>query len=108
VASKTNEKWSLHSFLTTVPQQANVAGSILLFFYKKKTKQNKKVIKYEKWSLHSFLTTTPQQADVADNILLFFYKKKRKQNKKNNKILQATSACCGAVVRNECRDHFSI
>jgi hypothetical protein len=45
---------------------------------------------------------------VAGNILLFFYKKKTKQNKKNNKILQATSACCEAVVRNECRDHFSI
>jgi hypothetical protein len=44
---------------------------------------------------------------VAGNILLFFYKKKTKQNKKNNKILPATSACCGAVVRNECRDHFS-
>jgi hypothetical protein len=45
---------------------------------------------------------------VSGNILLFFYKKKTKQNKKNDKILQATSACCGAVVRNECRDHFSI
>jgi hypothetical protein len=45
---------------------------------------------------------------VAGNILLFFYKKKRNQNKKNNKILPATSACCGAVVRNECRDHFSV
>jgi hypothetical protein len=45
---------------------------------------------------------------VAGSILLFFYKKKRKQNKKNNKILLATSACCGAVVRNECRDHFSL
>jgi hypothetical protein len=45
---------------------------------------------------------------VAGNILLFFYKKKTKQNKKNNKILQATSACCGTVVRNECRDHFSV
>jgi len=44
---------------------------------------------------------------VTDNILLFFYKKKRKENKKNNKILPATSACCGAVVRNECRDYFS-
>jgi len=44
---------------------------------------------------------------VAGNILLLFYKKKRKQNKKNNKILPATSTCCGAVVRNECRDHFS-
>jgi hypothetical protein len=55
----------------------------------------------------SFLTTAPQQADVAGNILLFFYKKKTKQNKKNNKILPATSACCVAVVRNECRDHFS-
>jgi len=40
------EKWSLHSFLTTAPQQADVAGNILLFFYKKKTKQNKKIIKY--------------------------------------------------------------
>jgi hypothetical protein len=64
-------------------------------------------IEREKWSLHSFLITTPQQADVADNILLFFYKKKRKQNKNNNKILQVTSACCGTVVKNECRDHFS-
>jgi len=27
--------------------------------------------------------------------------------KKNNKILPATSVCCGTVVRNECRDHFS-
>jgi hypothetical protein len=44
---------------------------------------------------------------VADNILLFFYKNKRKQNKKNNKILPATSACCGTVVRNECMNHFS-
>jgi hypothetical protein len=30
-----------------------------------------------------------------------------KTKQKNNKILPATSACCGAVVRNECRDHFS-
>jgi hypothetical protein len=45
---------------------------------------------------------------VAGSILLFFYKKKRKENKKSNKILPATSACCGVVVRNECRDHFSI
>jgi hypothetical protein len=44
---------------------------------------------------------------VAGSILLFFYKKERKQNKKSNKILPATSACCGAVVKNECRDHFS-
>jgi len=44
---------------------------------------------------------------VVGSILLFFYKKKRKQNKKSNKILPVTSACCGAVVRNECRDHFS-
>jgi hypothetical protein len=44
---------------------------------------------------------------MASNILLFFYKKNTKENKKNNKILPATSACCGAVVRNECRDHFS-
>jgi hypothetical protein len=45
---------------------------------------------------------------VAGNILLFFYKKKIKENKKNNKILPATSACFGAVVRNECKDHFSL
>jgi hypothetical protein len=31
-----------------------------------------------------------------------------KTKQKNNKILPATSACCGAVVRNECRDHFSL
>jgi hypothetical protein len=31
-----------------------------------------------------------------------------KTKQKNNKILPAKSACCGAVVRNECRDHFSI
>jgi hypothetical protein len=30
-----------------------------------------------------------------------------KTKQKNNKILPATSACCGAVVRNECMDHFS-
>jgi hypothetical protein len=41
---------------------------------------------------------------VVGNILLFFYKKKIKNN---NKILPATSAYYGAVVRNECRDHFS-
>jgi hypothetical protein len=40
------EKWSLHSFLTTASQQADVASNILLFFYKKKWKQNKKIIKY--------------------------------------------------------------
>jgi hypothetical protein len=62
---------------------------------------------FEKWSLHLFLTTVPQQADVAGSILLFFYKKKTKQNKKIYKILPTTSACCGAVVRNECIDHFS-
>jgi len=27
------EKWSLHSFLTTAPQQADVAGNILLLFF---------------------------------------------------------------------------
>jgi hypothetical protein len=31
-----------------------------------------------------------------------------KTKQKNNKILPAMSACCGTVVRNECRDHFSI
>jgi hypothetical protein len=41
-----NENWSIHSFLTTVPQQADVASNILLVFYKKKRKQNKKIIKY--------------------------------------------------------------
>jgi hypothetical protein len=44
---------------------------------------------------------------VASNILLFFLQKERKTKQKNNKILPATSACCGAVVRNECMDHFS-
>jgi len=57
---------------------------------------------------HIYIYIYPQQADVAGNILLFFYKKKTKKNKKNNKILPTTSAFCGAVVRNECRDHFSI
>jgi len=31
----------------------------------------------------------------------------QKENKKNNKILSAMLVCCGAVLRNECRDHFS-
>jgi hypothetical protein len=43
---------------------------------------------------------------MTGNILLFFYKKKTKENKKYDKILPATSVCCGAVVRNECKDHF--
>jgi hypothetical protein len=38
-------------------------------------------------------------------VIFYYFFTKRKQ--KNNKILPATSACCGAVVRNECRDHFS-
>jgi allantoicase len=38
---------------------------------------------------------------------VIFLQKKMKTKQKNNKILPATSACCGAVVRNECRDHFS-
>jgi hypothetical protein len=42
---------------------------------------------------------------VAGNILLCFYKKKRKEKKK--KTLPGRSACCGAVVRNECMNHFS-
>jgi hypothetical protein len=45
---------------------------------------------------------------VAGNILLFFLQKEMKTKQKNNKILPATSACCGTVVRNECMDHFSI
>jgi hypothetical protein len=40
-------------------------------------------------------------------VKFYYFFTKRKQNKKNNKILPATSACCGAVVRNECRDYFS-
>jgi hypothetical protein len=36
------------------------------------------------------------------------FQRKQKENKKNNQILPATSDCCGAVVKNECRDHFSI
>jgi hypothetical protein len=62
-------------------------------------------IKLEKLSLHSFLTITPQQADVADFII--FLQKENNRKQKNNKILPVTSACCGAVVRNECMDHFS-
>jgi len=44
---------------------------------------------------------SPQQADVAGNkiIIIFFF---------CNKILQVTSVCCRVVMRNECRDHFSI
>jgi hypothetical protein len=57
----------------------------------------------EKWSLHSFLTTVPQQADVAGNIFLLFFfflfwLKIGWREKWN---------CYGAVVKNECRDHFS-
>jgi hypothetical protein len=67
--------------------------------------------KYEKEKRNDpythFSQQPPQQADVVGNILLFFYKKKMKTKQKNNKILPATSVCCGAVVRNECRDHFS-
>jgi hypothetical protein len=44
---------------------------------------------------------------VAGNILLFFLQKEMKTKQKNNKILPATSACCGTVVRNECMNHFS-
>jgi len=40
------EKWSLHSFFTTAPQQTDVASNILLFFYKKKENKTKKIIKY--------------------------------------------------------------
>jgi hypothetical protein len=29
-------------------------------------------------------------------------------SQKSNKILPATSACCGSVVKNECKNHFSI
>jgi hypothetical protein len=39
----------------------------------------------------------------------FFTKRKEKKRKEIIKYYQlATSACCGDVVRNECRDHFSI
>jgi hypothetical protein len=44
-------------------------------------------------------------------LVIFYYfftkRKEKKRKQKNNKILPATSACCGAVVRNECKDHFS-
>jgi hypothetical protein len=100
------EKWFLHSFFTTASQQADVAGNILLLFYKKKTKQNKNKIKYYK--PHQLVVGLWEMSvGIISHILLFFYKNKTKQNKKNNKILPATSACCGAVVRNECKDHFS-
>jgi hypothetical protein len=39
--------------------------------------------------------------------LVIFYYFFTKIKQKNNKILPATSTCCGAVVRNECMDHFS-
>jgi hypothetical protein len=31
-----------------------------------------------------------------------------KTKQKNNKLLPATSACCRAIIRNECKNHFSI
>jgi len=40
------EKWSLHSFLTTAPQQDDVAGNILLFFCFVFISFCKKIIKY--------------------------------------------------------------
>jgi len=40
-------------------------------------------------------------------IFYYFLQKEMKTKQKNNKILSATSACCGTVVRNECKDHFS-
>jgi hypothetical protein len=50
---------------------------------------------------------------VAGNILLFFcfvfiFFCKKITKQKNNKILPATSAYCGAVVRNACKDYFSL
>jgi hypothetical protein len=39
--------------------------------------------------------------------IIFLQKEKKKQNKRNNKILPVTSTCRGAVVRNECMNHFS-
>jgi hypothetical protein len=57
----------------------------------------------EKWSIHSFLTTAHNKLTcrvIFYFIFSFLFVKK-------NKILPATSACCGAVVRNECRNHFS-
>jgi len=40
-------------------------------------------------------------------VIFYYFVTKRKEKKRNNKILPATSTCCEAVVRNECRDHFS-
>jgi hypothetical protein len=42
ILTKKNDPYTHFS----VPQQADVAGNILLLFYKKKRKQNKKIIKY--------------------------------------------------------------
>jgi hypothetical protein len=39
---------------------------------------------------------------------VFTKRKEKKRKENNNKILSVTSACCGAVTRNECRDHFSL
>jgi hypothetical protein len=44
---------------------------------------------------------------VQESNPIFYYVFTKRKQKKNNKILPARSACCGAVVRNECRDHFS-
>jgi len=44
VGPKRNDPYT--HFSQHPPQQADVAGNIFLFFYKKKTKENKKIIKY--------------------------------------------------------------
>jgi hypothetical protein len=40
-------------------------------------------------------------------IFYYFFTKINETKQKNNKILPVTSACCGIIVRNECRNHFS-
>jgi hypothetical protein len=104
------EKWSIHSFLTTAPQQADVAGNILLFFCFLFFSFCKKIRKMIDLQHHHNNCTTPPHMEVGPSVwgpppceeVLC-----RNQIPKNNKILSATSACCGVVVRNECRDHFS-
>jgi hypothetical protein len=39
---------------------------------------------------------------------MFLQKEKKRKQEKNNKILPATLACYGTVVKNKCSDHFSL
>jgi hypothetical protein len=41
-------------------------------------------------------------------VIFYYFFTKIKEKKKKKNILSATSACCEAVVRNECKNHFSL